>query len=280
MSQPLPSAGSHLSKLLAISVISVVVGLCAGLVMHPYLFPRASSQNLPSSVNQVVVTVDYNGQWAGGYIHTQVKYGDWVNAYASLPSTLTLWSGNESETVTLTRPFLQTFEDTMWVVWIGVSKSDSTANLLTVKIAKPDGTTLVEASNSSSSAYVNVGYYFLGDYGQILELLPGYDDEALTFTFMGTEQLEIQGATWGGTSGDAANTITVSVQNTGTMDLTVDKYKLGVGGTAVDITDVPVTQGDTASVVCTNVGWTSGTTYDIYLITSTGKQFPYRATAP
>jgi len=90
MSQPLPSAGSHLSKLLAISVISVVVGLCTGLVMYPYLFSRASSQNLPSSVNQVVVTVDYNGQWEGGYIHTQVKYGDWVNAYASFPSTLTL----------------------------------------------------------------------------------------------------------------------------------------------------------------------------------------------
>ena len=101
-----------------------------------------------------------------------------------------------------------------------------------------------------------------------------------TFPFMRTEQLEIQGASWGGTSGAADNTVTLSVQNTGTADLTVDKYKLGVGGTAVDITDVAVAQGSTASVVCTNVGWTAGTTYDIYLITSTGKQFPYRATAP
>ncbi len=101
---------------------------------------------------------------------------------------------------------------------------------------------------------------------------------------MRTEQLEIQGASWGGTSGDAANTIVLSVQNTGTADLTVDKYKLGVGGTAHVITDVVVDQGDSTTVTCTTgadgEAWTSGTTYDIYLISSTGKQFPYRATAP
>ena len=107
---------------------------------------------------------------------------------------------------------------------------------------------------------------------------------ALTFTFMATEQLDVQGATFSGTSGDAANTIILTVQNTGTADLTVDSYKLGVGGTAHTITDVPVAQGATASITCTTgadgEAWTSGTTYDIYLITSTGKQFPYRATAP
>ena len=109
---------------------------------------------------------------------------------------------------------------------------------------------------------------------------------ALTFTFMGTEQLEIQGASWGGTTGDAANTITLSVQNTGTADLTVDKYKLGVGETAYDLNpdDVVVNQGQSTTVTCPTgadgEAWTSGTTYDIYLITATGKQFPYRATAP
>jgi flagellin-like protein len=103
---------------------------------------------------------------------------------------------------------------------------------------------------------------------------------ALTFTFMSTEQLEIQGASFGGTAGAANNTITVAVKNTGTSDLTVASYKLGVGGTSVDITDVEVLQGATGSVVCTATDWDSGTTYDIYLITSSGKQFPYRATAP
>ena len=107
---------------------------------------------------------------------------------------------------------------------------------------------------------------------------------ALTFTFMGTEQLEIQGATFSGASGAANNTIVITAQNTGTSDLTVDKYKLGVSGVQQDITDVSVAQGASASVTCTtgadSLAWTSGTTYDIYLITSSGKQFPYRATAP
>jgi flagellin-like protein len=107
---------------------------------------------------------------------------------------------------------------------------------------------------------------------------------ALTFTFMGTEQLEIQGATFSGTSNNANNTIVLTVQNTGTSDLTVEKYKLGVGGTQHDITgDGSVNQGVSASITCPtgeNDPWTSGTTYDIYLITSSGKQFPYRATAP
>jgi flagellin-like protein len=109
---------------------------------------------------------------------------------------------------------------------------------------------------------------------------------ALTFTFMGTEQLEIQGCTFSGASGDAANTIVLTVQNTGTADLTVDKYKLGNLGTQYDITDVKVNQGATATITCTTgsdtsgLHWTSGTTYDIYLITSGGKSYVYRATAP
>jgi flagellin-like protein len=107
---------------------------------------------------------------------------------------------------------------------------------------------------------------------------------ALTFTFMATEQLDVQGCTFSGTSGDAANTIVLTVQNTGTADLTVNKYKLGNGGTQHTITAVPVDQGASTTVTCTTgadgEAWNSGTTYDIYLITSGGKQYMYRATAP
>ena len=99
---------------------------------------------------------------------------------------------------------------------------------------------------------------------------------ALTFTFMGTEQLEIQGCTF-----NPGNTnITLSVQNTGTADLTISKYKIGTAGTPTALASpVDVAQGASGSVVVP-LAWTSGTTYDVYLLTSTGKQFPYRATAP
>jgi flagellin-like protein len=107
---------------------------------------------------------------------------------------------------------------------------------------------------------------------------------ALTFTFMATEQLDVQGCQFLGDSNSTANTIKLAVQNTGTADLTVNKYKLGVGGTQHAITAVDVDQGASTYVTCTTGAdgepWTSGTTYDIYVITSGGKQYMYRATAP
>ncbi|UCE16024.1 MAG: hypothetical protein JSV12_09295 [Candidatus Bathyarchaeota archaeon] len=104
---------------------------------------------------------------------------------------------------------------------------------------------------------------------------------ALTFTFMATEQLEIQGATFKGDSGNSTNTIDVKAQNTGTANVTVNRYKLSVSGTLKDLTTaVEIGQGKSKIVTVPNAGWTSGTTYDIYLVTSSGKQFPYRATAP
>jgi flagellin-like protein len=99
---------------------------------------------------------------------------------------------------------------------------------------------------------------------------------ALTFTFMGTEQLEIQGCTF---NEGTPNSVTLAAQNTGTADLTVNKYKISVSGVPTALTEVKVEQGASANVDVP-LDWTSGQTYDIYLITSTGKQFPYRATAP
>ncbi|UCE16866.1 MAG: hypothetical protein JSV12_04490 [Candidatus Bathyarchaeota archaeon] len=93
---------------------------------------------------------------------------------------------------------------------------------------------------------------------------------------MVTEQLEIQGATFN--TGNA--NVTLSAQNTGTASLTVSRYKIGVSGTVTDLaSSIAIAQGATASVTVP-LTWTAGTTYDIYLVTSTDNQFPYRATAP
>ncbi len=99
---------------------------------------------------------------------------------------------------------------------------------------------------------------------------------ALTFTFMGTEQLEIQSCVF-----NAGNTdVTLTVQNTGTADLTVKSWKVGNTNTPVALTtEVPVLQGQQTTVTVP-YAWSSGYTYDIYLITAAGKQFMYRATAP
>ena len=96
---------------------------------------------------------------------------------------------------------------------------------------------------------------------------------ALTFTFTKTEQLEVQGCVF--TTGK----VTLTVQNTGTADLTVNKYKIGTTGNPTSLTPVLIAQGLTASVAIP-LPWNAGTTYDIYIITASGKLFMYRATAP
>ncbi len=108
---------------------------------------------------------------------------------------------------------------------------------------------------------------------------------ALTFTFMGTEQLEIRGCVFDdGPDGDptvtADNYVTLTVQNTGTADATISHWKDGPSGQSVALTTpVDVEQG-ASPTVDVPLRWSTGTTYDIYLVTSSGKQFPYRATAP
>ena len=103
---------------------------------------------------------------------------------------------------------------------------------------------------------------------------------ALTFTFMKTEQLEIQGCVFVSSPTKGFN---MTVQNTGTADLTVDKAKIGLSATQFSITSVLIPYGQTKYIwvySATYTNWVSGTTYDIYIITSTGKLFLYRATAP
>jgi len=104
---------------------------------------------------------------------------------------------------------------------------------------------------------------------------------ALTFTFMKTEQLSYSQVKFVGTSGDAANYINVTVQNTGTSDVTlVDARVTGYGiDKTIDFTDVLVKKGDVATIKLSNVGWTSGKAYDIELHSTTNTKFPTRETA-
>jgi len=94
------------------------------------------------------------------------------------------------------------------------------------------------------------------------------------------EMIDIIGCLFTGTSGAADNRIVFTVNNTGTVDVTIDKYKLGAFGTIRDITDVIISPAHQATVTCPNIGWTSRSTYDVYLIAASGKQFQFRVTAP
>jgi len=99
---------------------------------------------------------------------------------------------------------------------------------------------------------------------------------ALTFGYMETESLQIQGCAY--QSGEIQG-INMTVYNDGTTYATINRFKIGVNANPQEITAVQIAERDTVEIFLP-FNWTSGTLYDIFLITATGNQFPYRTQAP
>ncbi len=95
---------------------------------------------------------------------------------------------------------------------------------------------------------------------------------ALTFTWMGTEELTIDTLTWTG-----PNTgFTIKVDNTGTRDLTITQIQVNYGTTGVtQPTNLPLQLTAAGTTTFTNVAfvYTNGTSYDISIVTSSGYKF-------
>ena len=96
---------------------------------------------------------------------------------------------------------------------------------------------------------------------------------ALTFTFMQTEQVSITAMTYSGTTNQTANTIILTVKNTGSSTLTLSSVTLN-GDTHSDVTIIPtggeLEPGTIGTVTLNNVQWVSGNTYRVILQSSTG----------
>jgi flagellin-like protein len=97
---------------------------------------------------------------------------------------------------------------------------------------------------------------------------------ALTFTFMGTEQLTIPKITW--TWGAAGSrSFTIYVNNTGTKDVTINQILVNYGTTGVtQPTSLPYILKATKSVSLTvKYDYANGTNYDISIVTSSGYKY-------
>ncbi len=97
---------------------------------------------------------------------------------------------------------------------------------------------------------------------------------ALTFSFMGTEQLKISKMTWTwGALG--SRTFLINVNNTGTKDLTINQVLVNYGSSGVtQPTTLPLILKATQSVSLTvKYDYTNGTNYDISVVTSSGYKF-------
>jgi flagellin-like protein len=94
---------------------------------------------------------------------------------------------------------------------------------------------------------------------------------ALTFSFMGTEQLHISKITWQW----GAKTFTINVNNTGTKDLTINQILVNYGTSNVtQPTTLPLILKSTQSAtLIVAYPYTNGTNYDISVATASNYKF-------
>ena len=92
---------------------------------------------------------------------------------------------------------------------------------------------------------------------------------ALTFTFMKTEELKIINMDFQGTSGVANNTIVLSVKNTGTGPVTVDRIKVN-GATKTFTGTTSYDPGVSDTITIQDIDWSSGNKYKVDIVSSTG----------
>ena len=96
---------------------------------------------------------------------------------------------------------------------------------------------------------------------------------ALTFTFMGYEDISIDSVDW---STDNL-TFDIVISNSGTKDVTIDHIEVNYATIALlDVspnTPFPFATADSAKTLTITYGYTNGTGYDISVVTSGGFKF-------
>jgi len=98
---------------------------------------------------------------------------------------------------------------------------------------------------------------------------------ALTFSFMGTEQLRISKITWTWSGTATLRTFTISVNNTGTKDLTINQILVNYGTSGVtQPASLPkILKASESAVLTVTYAYTNGTNYDISVATASNYKF-------
>jgi flagellin-like protein len=98
---------------------------------------------------------------------------------------------------------------------------------------------------------------------------------ALTFSFMGTEQLTISKITWTWSVTATARTFTINVNNTGTKDLTINQILVNYGTSGVtQPASLPkILKASESATLTVTYAYTNGTNYDISVATASNYKF-------
>jgi flagellin-like protein len=98
---------------------------------------------------------------------------------------------------------------------------------------------------------------------------------ALTFSFMGTEQLTISKITWTWSVTTTAREFTINVNNTGTKDLTINQILVNYGTSGVtQPASLPkILKASESATLIVKYVYTNGTNYDISVATASNYKF-------
>ena len=97
---------------------------------------------------------------------------------------------------------------------------------------------------------------------------------ALTFGFMGTEELEITKIEWHWNSDSSQRYFVITVNNTGTKDVTITQVKVNYVTTNVDAQGLPLgLKAGLGTTIKVYYPYINGTKYDISVVTQSGNMF-------
>jgi len=98
---------------------------------------------------------------------------------------------------------------------------------------------------------------------------------ALTFSFMGTEQLRISKITWTWNTDPALRTFVINVNNTGTKDMTISQVLVNYAGVTGTITPAlpHILKATESTSLTVTYAYTNGTNYDISVATASNYKF-------
>jgi flagellin-like protein len=104
---------------------------------------------------------------------------------------------------------------------------------------------------------------------------------ALTFTFMKTESIEWPTTvTWAGGTGNATNTISLTLRNTGSVDIYINVCEINNINKVLNATiPAKIVTGGTLDLLIQNVGWSAGYTYELRFTATSGTEFAKTFTA-
>jgi len=117
----------------------IVVALIIIAILALVIFLRSSSRDSYQTA-QVLIKVEYNGDWSGAY-------GDQTGVVN--------WNGHGSKTITLNRP---SQAETVWIISANAQKLDGSENTLRIMIMKTDGAILKEANTTAPYGVAQIVY--------------------------------------------------------------------------------------------------------------------------